>query len=594
MLYFSTMARGLATHPFVRAAKAAVEQVFLGARVDSLETLTLDFKEEAGRRGSDGVYGPGTAQNKEAAKALAEEACCLANTEGGVLVVGVDDKASGPAALVGAALDPEWLRDKIWAYTETHLGVEVQEVTLHGTRLLFVLVERGYRLHRCARKFKHRLGSRCVEMSPEDQRRAEEDRFGYDWSAQPSDAQLADISEVAIERARAYLRETGEPSRIALAAQPTPDLLRSLGVLLSDNRLLNAGKLLFVPDDHVLLDYQRRGAPGSSSTDRLETTAPLMVAYYDTKNRIDAVNDERQIQLPSGVRPRIRMIPDRAVREVLVNAVIHRDYRISDPVAIEFTGPQLVVSSPGGFPPGINADNIISERSNPRNACLASVFRSLRLSEREGVGVDRIYHDMVSVGHGLPVFADRGGRVRCVLSGGEPSRPLVELMATLPEVAQDDVDLALILHALMESTGVAPEEISHLLQKLPEEAAESLRRGEKFGVLQPTSSSTRTRPRYRLADPVRAQLRDVLPYLTASASEAEEFVIRHLITNPSIKPRDVADLLQVTEIQGSRILKDLRQKDVLKIGSKQTRGRGVFHVRGPDFDEAAARHGIRL
>jgi hypothetical protein len=60
----------------------------------------------------------------------------------------------------------------------------------------------------------------------------------------------------------------------------------------------------------------------------------------------------------------------------------------------------------------------------------------------------------------------------------------------------------------------------------------------------------------------------------------------------SIKPRDVADLLDVTEVQGSRILRELREAEVLAIGSQQTRGRGVFHVRGPRFDDAARRHGI--
>lgn len=586
------MDRGFSRDPLVAAAQRAVAAIREGATVASLEGLNLDFKEEAGRRGRDGVYGAGSPQNEQAARALAEEAGCLANSEGGVLVVGVDDKATGAAAFVGADLDEEWLRERIWATTEPHLGVDVQPFLEDGVRLLFVLVQRSYRLHRSGRKYTHRINDTCVEMSAEEQRRAEEGRTGYDWSAEPSDTAVADLSEGAVDRARAYLRATGEESRLALATRPTHDLLRALGVLGRDDRLTNAGKLLFVVGDSVLIDYQRRKTPGASSTDRLEASAPLLSAYAEVKTRIDAVNEERQLQLPSGVRPRIRLIPDRAVREALVNALIHRDYRSPDPVVVEFTGSQLVVSSPGGFPPGINVDNIISERSHPRNRALTHVFRSLRLAEQEGVGVDRMYRDMVSVGHVPPTFADRSGRVRCVLTGGEPSAPVVGLMASLPDDAQDDVDLALILHTLMQRTSVAASELTFLLQKLPAEAAEALRRGQGLGLLQPVRGTTRANPRFRLTDGAREQLRDVLPYLTTSSEQAEEFVVRHLQTQETIKPRDVADMLGVSDVQGSRILRDLREVGVLVFGSEQTTGRGTFHVRGPRFADAARRHGI--
>lgn len=592
MLYFFRMGRGFRTDPFVEAAWQAIAAIKAGASVESRETLTLDFKEEPGRRGSDGVYSPGTTQNDAAARGLAEEACCLANTGGGVLVVGVQDTGVGAAALIGTELDEEWLRERVWECTDPHLGVDIHPVMEGGVRLLFVLVQRSYKLHRSSKRYKHRIGTQCVEMSAEDQRRAEEDRFGYDWSAEPSDAVLAEVSEGAVDRAREYLRATGEDSRLALAARPTAELLRALGVVGSDERLTNAGKLLFMVGERVLVDYQRRKAPGASSTDRLEANAPLLAAYAEVKTRIDAVNEERQLQLPSGVRPRMRLIPDRAVREAFVNALIHRDYRSPDPVLVEFMGTQLVVSSPGGFPPGINAENIISERSHPRNALLTRVFRSLRLAEQECVGVDRMYRDMASAGHELPTFADRGGRVRCVLTGGEPSTPVVALIASLPHDIQDDVDLALILHTLMQRANIAADELTFLLQKLPAEAADALRRGEQLGLLQPARGSRRNNPRLRLADGPREQLRDILPYLTTSSESAEEFVVRHLLVQASIKPRDVADMLDVTEVQGSRILRELREADVLTIGSKQTRGRGVFHVRGPRFDDAASRHGL--
>ena len=587
------MGRGFSSNAFVVQALKAVAAIQAGARVEDVESPTLDCKEEARRRNKSAMYGPGSARNDAAARALAEEAAGLANTEGGVLVVGVADKGSGAAALIGAELDTEWLRERIWAYTEPHLGVEVEAQRIGGARLLFVLVPRGFRLHRSAKKFKHRIGTSCVEMSAEEQRRAEEDRTGYDWSAEPSDHPLNDVSEAAVELVRRYLRAAGDASRTELATRPTPDLLRRLGVLGADERLNNAGAVLFVPNSRVVIDYKRRKVPGGSSVDRSEPTAPLIEAYEQIKSRIDAVNEVRELQLPSGVRPRIRLIPDGAVREALVNAVMHRDYRYADPVDVEFVGSELVVTSPGGFPPGISEENIISERSHPRNLALANVFRSLRLAEQEGVGIDRMFRDMVTVGLAVPVIADRGGRVRCVLVGGEPSAPVVGLIASLPADAQEDVDLALILDTLLNRANVSPPELTAVLQKLEPECDAALRRAESVGVLQPVSWSTRARPRWRLSDPARTQLQGVLPYVTTSPEEAEEYVVRHLLDHPSIKPKDLADMLDVTEQHASRLLRTMREKtQVLAIGSDKSLGRGVFHVRGPRYEEALQRHGL--
>lgn len=357
------------------------------------------------------------------------------------------------------------------------------------------------------------------------------------------------------------------------------------------DRLNNAGKILLVPSGRIVIDYKRRKVPGGPSVDRCELATPLIEAYHEVKSRIDAMNEVRELQLSGGVRPRIRLIPDLAAREAIVNAIIHRDYRYPDPVDVELVGAQLTVTSPGGFPPGITENNIISEPSRPRNALLTNVFRSLRLAEREGVGVDRMFRDMVSAGLATPSIADRGGSVRCVLVGGEPSSGVVSLIASLPHDAQEDVDLALILHALLERPNISPDELTSALQKLEDEARAALQRGESAGLLEPVSWSSKSKPRWRLSEKARKHLRGVLPYLTTSSEEAEAFIVRHLLVHDRIRPSDVADILGVTEVQGSRILRELRENEVLAFGSKHTRGRGVFHVRGPRFDEALRRHG---
>lgn len=586
--------------PHRSEASAALQAILSGAKVEDVESLTFDCKEDIGTRGRGGARTAGVAQHDNAAKDLAEAAACFANSEGGAILVGVDDKKTGEEALVGAALDAEWLRKRIWELTDPHLTADVQEVWEQAggkpVRLLLIVVPKSLVLHRANRKVKHRIDKDCVDMPPEDQRRALEDRQGYDWTAEKTPHGVEEVSAAAVERARAYLRESGEESRFKLAQEETPDLLRKLGVADEKGRLNRAGALLFLgPDstDELAVVYKRRNAPGADSTNRLDLARPLLQLYHEVKIAIDAANDLVQLSLPSGVRPQIRTIPDLAVREAIVNALMHRDYRLPGPVDVEFVGAELIVNSPGGFVSGVNEGNILSHPSAPRNGTLAGAFRALRLAEYEGVGVDRMYREMIRAGHAPPEIRDVGGRIRCVLLGGPPVEPVVELIATLPDSAQDDVDIALTVYELLDRATVTAERLAPVLQKGEGEALAALRRAEDAGVVAPTKRTAKSQtPAFVFSSAAREALRSRLPYLTTSAKSAKEHVVRHVAESGRIGPADVREQFNVSSVQASRILRTLREDDTIKLGSNHETGPGVYYVRGPAFEEAARECGV--
>ena len=110
----------------------------LGAGVlpDAIEREQIDFKEEAGRRGPRGTLTVGAPHNEEAARHLANEVACMANTPGGgAIVVGVEDRSG---RLLGAALDAEWFRHRVYE----HVGVApgVKERVVQGIRLLVLYI----------------------------------------------------------------------------------------------------------------------------------------------------------------------------------------------------------------------------------------------------------------------------------------------------------------------------------------------------------------------------------------------------------------------------------------------------------------------
>lgn len=83
--------------------------------------------------------------------------------------------------------------------------------------------------------------------------------------------------------------------------------------------------------------------------------------------------------------------PEEAIREALLNALIHRDYSFSGSIIINVNDSKMEFISLGGLLPGLSTEDIRIGISQPRNKKLAEVFHRLRLIESYGTGIRRIY-----------------------------------------------------------------------------------------------------------------------------------------------------------------------------------------------------------
>lgn len=84
--------------------------------------------------------------------------------------------------------------------------------------------------------------------------------------------------------------------------------------------------------------------------------------------------------------------PQEAIREALLNAIVHRDYSFSGSIIINVNDNETEFISIGGLVPGLSPDDIRSGISQPRNKKLADVFHRLHLIESYGTGIRRIYN----------------------------------------------------------------------------------------------------------------------------------------------------------------------------------------------------------
>ena len=571
--------------PIDALVRQTLQRLSDGEPPASIELERVDFKEEHGRRGSDGTVSPGGATNERAADHLAAEMACMANTPGGgAVIVGVSDEGQR----IGTRLDADWVRHRIWELTSRQLTVAVREEGLKGCRLLVLTCLEALAPVRYRGKLRWRVGTNCVEVDPVVWQSRMLERIGFDWSDQPSGRTLGDVSPAAIQVARDYLRESnGNESDTGLAHATDADLLRRLNLVKGERDLNNAGSLLFVGTPWPGVDYIRRDMPGGDSTLRIEGAGPLLVQVREVERAGEVAN--RVTHTAEGfARGQIRAIPPRTLREAIVNGLVHRDWLTARPTVVEHIGDSLTVTSPGAFVGGVTPANIITHPATPRYRTLSEAVVSLGLAEREGIGVDRMVRDMLAIGRPAPVIAEVDGPyVRVVLLGGSPDTAVVDLVAALTPPWAGNVDSLLLIEHSTRRGWVDAESATELLQRSSaEEAGEAIRgladayldAAGSASVIAPVQGVPADQPdAFRLSDAVRGRLAHRLAPLRTQ--EGRTAMILHWSrARGRVSSTEVADLTGLSKVSAGRLLTGLAEAGDLKAGRPGRRGRGFFYV----------------
>lgn len=550
------------------------------------ETERVDCKEEPGRRGRNGVLLPGESQNNAAADYLAKEVCCLANTPGGgALILGVAD---GTWEVLGTNLEVDWLRHRI--YQQADIAPAIEERTVAGQRLLMILVaESREPVEDADGKIRWRVGTHCVPVDRAEWWQHHQRRAGLDPMAAVTDRAGTDAAPAAVALVRRYVREGGD-SDLADAHSDT-ELLRRLGVLSPTGHLTQAGVLMFVPAQRSVLRLARFDVPGGEVIGSYDPPGELTLLEQlsEIEARLDAYNPVTPVGHGFS-EASARSLPPRTVREAVLNGVAHRDWWNPEPTTVTWidADSRLEVVSPGGFSGGITADNVLTQRF-ARYPALSDLLRALRLVDRQGVGVDRMYREMIVLGHRPPHISEIAGpRVRTTLSGGPPVLPVVSLMdAIRPEVRKRDVRVAVLVYELLHRPFLTRDQAAAALQTDRTEAVTALEAAEQSTVdevpLVQEYKDVYVLSQAALARVERASdsgssivRKQILPYRRPDSERGVEVVKQWLAVADRITSGDYATLTGVSRASANRLLSAL-VGDVLE-RSAETKGRSAHFV----------------
>lgn len=556
-----------------------------GARASSLESAELEFKEQD------------PTSLKRTLEILADAVVCLANATGGAIVVGIDDHQSGMAAMIGvdSTLTKDLVIRGVFDRTRPPLSVPVSEDVVDGRRLLTIQVPKGATLYANAKgTATRRVGAECRPFPPDEQRQALASRGLYDWSAETCAASADDLLEEEITKLRRLLRTAGKDD---LADLDSGRLLRDLRLVTATGAVTRTAVLLLGRPDALeeLIPnygyaYQYRPTPGSESTTRFRERRPLLAAIERLLDAIDARSTVRALNVGAGVQVQLHDYPLAAVRELAVNALVHRDYEVDGAVEIEHTADRLMVNSPGGLVFGVTPENILTHPSTPRNRLLLEVVTMLQVAERTGQGIDRAYREMLRSGKQPPTFRDHGSRVEAVLPGGKGNDSFARFVTKdLDDDLARDLDALLTLDLLRERKSVSAKILAPHVQRSEAEAERTLRALADRGLIVPARrSATKAYPSYTLTATALADLGRSVSYHRPATEQTDHKVAEHVNEYGFITNQTLRRLFDLGMYPARDLLRDLQTRGVLRKLDGQTSGPGVRYGPGPQFPSRSA------
>jgi ATP-dependent DNA helicase RecG len=450
---------------------------------DGLENQHLDFKEWI----NDSL--------KLAVQQVVEMAVCMANGGGGTVVFGVNDKAVGRSRAI-RGIPPEinvnLLKKAVYDSTDPKLTPHFEELFVpEGTcRLLVMHILPGIPPHTTTSGVaKIRIGKDCQPLTGSMRRRIMVETGEFDPTSQeiPGNPETH-ISASAMEQLREAARQERAPED--LLQMNDLQLLSNLGVL-HNGHLTRAGLLIGGKDESI-----REHVPGyvwtylqmdseTSYINRLDGHQSIPIALARLTDKIMANNQLTTVEY-GAFHFEYRTYPEIALREALMNAFCHADYRMGGPLLIKHYPQKLEISNPGGLIGGISPQNILHHPPVPRNPHLVDALIRLRLVNRGNLGIPRMFKYMLLEGKEPPIIEDEGDTVKITFYAGDLSVPFRSFVAEEGKKGFGlTVDNLLILQYLLRHTELDTQGAMRICQRNEVEAREILSKMEKdLGYLQ--------------------------------------------------------------------------------------------------------------
>ena len=354
-----------------------METVDLKHRIAQGENTTTEFKENF---------------DQEAI----ETAAAFANTDGGIILIGVSDSGEIRGITIGKETLRNW-SNQILQATEPRVVLEIEPVDIEEKSVVLIhIAESSIKPVAVRGRCYKRVGNSNRVMSPQEIAQMHLNATGQTWDQLPvTRAGIDDIDEEKVEwylTRRETVRNVSKPQDMNMAA-----FLKNINGISDDGTPTHAGLLFFSkhPQRRFFYNAQLRVVrfKGTSVThpviDRLDCDETLWenvdtAEEFIRKNiRLLSFRTSKSFQRDDKFE-----YPLKALREAIINALIHRNYQETADVRVFIFDNRFEVISPGTFPEGVSPNE---PTHKPVNPTLSQFMFDVGFIERYGAGI-RMMH----------------------------------------------------------------------------------------------------------------------------------------------------------------------------------------------------------
>jgi len=351
-----------------------------------------------------------------------ETICAFANSQsGGSLVIGKNDKGE-IVGIRNAKKLLEEIPNTVKNLMNFHPNVEA--FSEEGKTFIIVSIKPQDEAVDLRGVFYRRSGSTTVRVTGRDLKPFIMERGGLVWTDLISKkAKLSDISPEAVS---AFIKRGQEVKRISPSADPkdVEGVLRHYK-LMTDEGLTNAGALLF-SNDPTNTSYAAVTKIGLFATKNgrllMEDiiNGPVIFQPDETLKRlIDKYTQPRFRIKDFLTRVEAYQYPPEALREAIINAVVHRQYMSRQETTIRVYPDSVEIYNPGNLPKGWTEETLLAKHnSEPANPLIARVFHDMGLIEEWGVGISFIREECEKAGIPEPLYDVDVDGIRIIFRSG--------------------------------------------------------------------------------------------------------------------------------------------------------------------------------
>ncbi len=347
---------------------------------------------------------------------LAKDCVAFSNAQGGIIEIGIEDKETMPP--VGQVIPRELttqIVNRISGLTNAvNVSADICRAKNGGEYIRLQVFRNSNAVSvTTSGKIYLRVGDNSVPVGSEDISRLVEEKGCFSWEDEVTGYEWQRADKTKLNN---LLRRIKDSDRVSssIKQKDTKELLDYFYLTEPDSDNLTNLGVLFIGTQ------PQRG--------RMQNAPVIQCIKYDqyggkvnkwlwddyAMNPIEIITDiwetvpewRESTEIADGLfRRNIPAYPESVIREILVNAMVHRPYTVRGDIFINIHPDYVEVVNPGQLPLGVTADNIL-HTTRKRNEHMANLFYVLNLMEREGSGYDMMYETLLANGKTIPKVSE--------------------------------------------------------------------------------------------------------------------------------------------------------------------------------------------